>query len=61
VLDPFLRTLPEGFRYAVEIKPALLFVNNRLEGNAPSTIESVFDRLNARSSHGQGSVHGAGP
>jgi uncharacterized protein YecE (DUF72 family) len=26
-------------------KPAFLFINNRLEGNAPSTIEAVADRL----------------
>jgi hypothetical protein len=26
-------------------KPAFLFVNNRLEGNAPSTIEAVADSL----------------
>jgi uncharacterized protein YecE (DUF72 family) len=26
-------------------RPAFLFVNNRLEGNAPSTIEAVADRL----------------
>jgi hypothetical protein len=25
--------------------PAFLFVNNRLEGNAPSTIEAVVDAL----------------
>jgi hypothetical protein len=25
--------------------PAFLFVNNRLEGHAPTTIESVADRL----------------
>ena len=28
-----------------ERKNAFLFVNNRLEGNAPSTIESVLERL----------------
>ena len=26
-------------------KPAFLFVNNRLEGNAPGTIEAVVSRL----------------
>jgi hypothetical protein len=26
-------------------KPAFLFVNNRLEGHAPSTIEAVVDML----------------
>jgi uncharacterized protein YecE (DUF72 family) len=26
-------------------KPAFVFVNNRLEGNAPSTIEAVIDRI----------------
>ena len=26
-------------------KPAFLFVNNRLEGNAPGTIEAVLERL----------------
>jgi hypothetical protein len=26
-------------------KPAFLFVNNRLEGNAPTTIEAVVDGL----------------
>jgi hypothetical protein len=26
-------------------KPAFLFVNNRLEGHAPTTIERVADRL----------------
>ena len=26
-------------------KPAFVFVNNRLEGNAPSTIEAVGDQL----------------
>ena len=26
-------------------KPAFLFVNNRLEGNAPSTIEAVVEQL----------------
>ena len=29
----------------VPMKPAFLFVNNRLEGNAPSTIEAVAERL----------------
>ena len=28
-------------------KPAFLFVNNRLEGNAPTTVEAVADRLAA--------------
>jgi uncharacterized protein YecE (DUF72 family) len=28
-----------------EGKPAFLFINNRLEGNAPTTIESVVDQL----------------
>jgi hypothetical protein len=28
-----------------ERKPAFLFVNNRLEGNAPSTIEAVAGQL----------------
>jgi len=28
-------------------KPAFLFVNNRLEGNAPSTIEAIVDSLDA--------------
>ncbi len=28
-----------------ERKDAFLFVNNRLEGNAPSTIEAVVDKL----------------
>jgi hypothetical protein len=27
------------------MKPAFLYVNNRLEGNAPSTIEAVADSL----------------
>jgi hypothetical protein len=26
-------------------KPAFLFINNRLEGNAPTTIEAVVDEL----------------
>ncbi len=26
-------------------RPAFLFVNNRLEGNAPTTIESVVDKI----------------
>jgi hypothetical protein len=29
-------------------QPALLFVNNRLESNAPSTIEAVLEELDAR-------------
>ena len=28
-----------------ERKNAFLFVNNRLEGNAPSTIEAVLERI----------------
>lgn len=32
-------------RWATPMKPAFLFVNNRLEGNAPSTIEAVAERL----------------
>jgi hypothetical protein len=27
------------------MKPAFLYVNNRLEGNAPSTIEAVADAI----------------
>jgi uncharacterized protein YecE (DUF72 family) len=38
-----LRSIAEGTRRRK--KPAFLFVNNRLEGNAPSTIEAVVDRL----------------
>ncbi len=30
-------------------KSAFVFVNNRLEGNAPSTIEAVVEWLEARS------------
>jgi uncharacterized protein YecE (DUF72 family) len=33
--------------WARPLKPAFLFVNNRLEGNAPSTIEAVADTLDA--------------
>ena len=33
--------------WATPMKPAFLFVNNRLEGNAPSTIEAVAERLGA--------------
>jgi uncharacterized protein YecE (DUF72 family) len=33
-----------------ERQPAFLFVNNRLEGNAPSMIEAVVEQLDARSS-----------
>ena len=32
-------------RWATPMKPAFLFVNNRLEGNAPSTIEETLDWL----------------
>jgi hypothetical protein len=32
-----------------ERQPAFLFVNNPLDGNAPSTIEAVVERLDARS------------
>jgi hypothetical protein len=32
-----------------ERKNAFLFVNNRLEGNAPSTIEVVVEQLQSRS------------
>jgi hypothetical protein len=28
-----------------EQKPAFVFVNNRLEGNAPTTIEAVADSI----------------
>jgi hypothetical protein len=35
-----------------ERKDAFLFVNNRLEGNAPSTIEAVLERLDGGISHG---------
>ena len=31
--------------WATPMKPAFLFVNNRLEGNAPSTIEETLDWL----------------
>jgi Protein of unknown function DUF72 len=31
--------------WATPMKPAFLFVNNRLEGNAPSTIEAVVEDL----------------
>jgi hypothetical protein len=31
--------------WATPMKPAFLFVNNRLEGNAPSTIEAVASML----------------
>ena len=31
--------------WATPLKPAFIYVNNRLEGNAPSTIEAVADRL----------------
>jgi hypothetical protein len=30
-----------------ERKDAFLFVNNRLEGNAPSTIEAVIEKLDS--------------
>ena len=33
-------------------KDAFLFVNNRLEGNAPSTIEAVVERLDDEITHG---------
>lgn len=38
-----LRSIADGARRRK--RPAFLFVNNRLEGNAPSTIEAVVDRL----------------
>ncbi|MFO0907965.1 MAG: DUF72 domain-containing protein [Isosphaeraceae bacterium] len=43
-------TAREGLRLVAESarkrkKPAFLFINNRLEGHAPTTIESVADRL----------------
>ncbi len=45
--DPMTReALAEIARKAREAgQPAWLFVNNRLEGNAPSTIEAVVERL----------------
>jgi hypothetical protein len=36
--------------WATPMKPAFLFVNNRLEGNAPSTIEAVASMLVASKS-----------
>jgi uncharacterized protein YecE (DUF72 family) len=35
-------------------KPAFVFVNNRLEGNAPSTIEAVADGIGASSPQAEG-------
>jgi hypothetical protein len=35
-----------------ERKNAFLFVNNRLEGNAPSTIEAVLEKLDSEIAHG---------
>ena len=35
-----------------ERKDAFLFVNNRLEGNAPSTIEAVVEKLEGGIEHG---------
>jgi hypothetical protein len=33
-------------------KDAFLYVDNRLEGNAPSTIEAVLERLDGGIQHG---------
>ena len=46
---------PEGMRMIVKNalkskKSAFVFVNNQLEGNEPSTIEAVVERIDARSS-----------
>jgi uncharacterized protein YecE (DUF72 family) len=53
VKDPDVATreaLTEIARRAREAgQPAFLFVNNRLEGNAPSTIEAVIEQLDAES------------
>ena len=38
-----MRLIAEQLRQSK--KPAFLFVNNRLEGNAPTTIEAVADAL----------------
>jgi len=38
-----MRLIAQGAMH--ERKNAFLFVNNRLEGNAPSTIESVVERI----------------
>jgi hypothetical protein len=35
-----------------ERKDAFLYVDNRLEGNAPSTIEAVLERLDGGIQHG---------
>jgi hypothetical protein len=35
-----------------DLKDAFLFVNNRLEGNAPSTIEAVVGSLSGQLEHG---------
>ena len=46
-VDPSTRIALEGLAEAARKArmPAFLFVNNRLEGNAPSTIEAVAARL----------------
>jgi hypothetical protein len=53
-----IRELNEGAREAMRRvaeraveaqKPAFVFVNNRLEGNAPTTIEAVADSISPES------------